>query len=170
MTTQSNQENDDTTSLNYRRIRNELEEKRSQSVVNINVGGKVFNIKNQDRLDADHLSGKLANQIYDDIRECDSNSHKIAENLNDKAENVPKIKEHVFINSHILDRYKDLGLEPEVKQFDPSLNQALAWKRLEAGVHTPDDVTWLKHEMAESHYEKKFDSGYFESLVVLYPL
>ena len=157
MTTQSNQENDDTTSLNYRRIRNELEEKRSQSVVNINVGGKVFNIKNQDRLDAD-------------IRECDSNSHKIAENLNDKAENVPKIKEHVFINSHILDRYKDLGVEPEVKQFDPSLNQALAWKRLEAGVHTPDDVTWLKHEMAESHYEKKFDSGYCESLVVLYLL
>ena len=170
MTTQSNQENDDTTSLNYRRIRNELEEKRSQSVVNINVGGKVFNIKNQDRLDADHLSGKLADQLYDDIRECDTDISKIAKNINYKAENVRRIKDHVFIDVHILDKYKDLGEEPEVKQFDPSLRQALAWKRLEAGVHTPDDVTWLKHEMAESHHEKKFDSGYFESLVVLYLL
>ena len=155
MTTQSNQENDARTSLDYQRIQNELGEKSSQSVVNINVDGKIFSIKNQDRLTVDELSYKLVDQLYDDIRECDSDISKIAENLNYKAENVCRIKDHVFLDVHILDKYKDLGEEPEVKQFDPSLRQALAWKRLEAGVHTPDDVTWLKHEMVDSHHEKK---------------
>lgn len=46
MTTQSNQENDARISLDYQRIQNELGEKSSQSVVNINVDGKIFSIKN----------------------------------------------------------------------------------------------------------------------------
>lgn len=74
-----------------------------------------------------------------------------------------RIKKHIFINSHILDRYKALDEEPEIRQFDSNLRQALGWKRLKTGVYSPDDVTWLKHEMAESHYEKKFDSGYCEA-------
>ena len=43
------------------------------------------------------------------------------------------------------------------------LEQALAWKRLETGTHTQDDVTWIKHECAERHHELKYDSGYSEA-------
>ena len=51
----------------------------------------------------------------------------------------------------------------ERKQFDPNLQQALAWKRLETGTHTQDDVTWIKHECAERHHELKYGSGYDEA-------
>ncbi len=33
----------------------------------------------------------------------------------------------------------------------------------EAGIHTQDDVTWIKHECAERHHELKYDSGYSEA-------
>jgi hypothetical protein len=47
-----------------------------------------------------------------------------------------------------------------INRFDPNLQQALAWKRLETGTHTQDDITWIKHECAERHHELKYDSGY----------
>ena len=47
--------------------------------------------------------------------------------------------------------------------FDPNLQQALAWKRLEIGTHTQDDVTWIKHECAKRHHELKYGSGYNEA-------
>jgi hypothetical protein len=51
----------------------------------------------------------------------------------------------------------------EGKQFDPNLQQGLAWKRLENGTHTQEDVTWLKHQYAERHYELKYASSYDEA-------
>ena len=61
-----------------------------------------------------------------------------------------------------MDRY--VPLEPaEFKQFDPDLQQAMAWKRLEQGTHTPDDINWIKHEFAEQNYEKKYGPGYSEA-------
>ena len=50
-----------------------------------------------------------------------------------------------------------------ISEFDPNLQQALAWKRLETGTHTQDDVTWIKHECAERHHELKYGSGYNEA-------
>ena len=47
--------------------------------------------------------------------------------------------------------------------FDPDLQQALAWKRLEYGVYTEEDKIWLMHEYAEQHHEKIQNSGYFEA-------
>ena len=38
-----------------------------------------------------------------------------------------------------------------------------AWKRLETGTFTQDDVTWIKHECAERHHELNYDSGYTEA-------
>ena len=49
------------------------------------------------------------------------------------------------------------------RYFDPDLQQALAWKRLETGTHTEDDITWIKHECAERHHELKYGSGYNEA-------
>lgn len=51
----------------------------------------------------------------------------------------------------------------EYKRFDPNLQQALAWLRLESGTHTPNDVSWVKHEGAEQHHELKYNSGYSEA-------
>ena len=39
--------------------------------------------------------------------------------------------------------------EIEHERFDATLEQALAWKRIEAGIHTQDDIEWIKHECAE---------------------
>ena len=47
--------------------------------------------------------------------------------------------------------------------FDANIQQALAWKRLETGTHTQDDITWIKHECAERHHELKYGSGYSEA-------
>ena len=55
-------------------------------------------------------------------------------------------------------------VEPvEIKRFDANENQARAWKRLEEGTHTKEDLIWLKHEKAEQWYEQKHDAGYSES-------
>lgn len=50
-------------------------------------------------------------------------------------------------------------LKPVLEPFE----QAFAWKRIEAGIHTQDDIEWIKHECAERHHELKYDSGYSEA-------
>lgn len=85
----------------------------------------------------------------------------IAQNLGFKADNIKNVKDHVFYNEHDLDRYGPDRIER--KQFDPNLQQALAWKRLETETHTQEDTTWIKHECAERHHELKYDSGYSEA-------
>ena len=78
-------------------------------------------------------------------------------------ENIQKVKDHVFFDEHRLDRYVDMGIPAETRRFDSDLNQALAWKRMESGIHSADDITWLKHETAERWYERKHNSGYSEA-------
>ncbi len=104
---------------------------------------------------------QVADQIYESIRESDTDICDIAQNLGFKADNIKNVKDHVFYNEHDLDRYGPDQIER--KQFDPNLQQALAWKRLETGTHTQDDVTWIKHECAERHHELKYGSGYNEA-------
>lgn len=89
------------------------------------------------------------------IRENDNDICDIGANVGFKAENIKKIKDHVFYNQHRLDRFAGQGDASTYKRFDANLKQGLAWKRLEAGIHTPDDITWIKHEFAERHYELK---------------
>ena len=105
----------------------------------------------------------MTNQLYDEIRESDTYISDITKNLNCKADNIKTIKDHIFNNKHLLDKYASLGEEPEYQRFDPNLQQALAWKRLQTNVYTPDDIAWIKHEFAEHHHETKFDAGYSES-------
>lgn len=104
---------------------------------------------------------QVAEKIYDSIRECDTDICDVAENLGFKADNIKNVKDHVFYNEHNLDRYGPDEIEH--KRFDATLEQALAWKRLETGTFTQDDVTWIKHECAERHHELKYDSGYTEA-------
>ena len=74
---------------------------------------------------------QVADQIYDSIRESDTDICDIAENLGFKADNIQNVKDHVFYQKHELDQYVSLGEASEYKRFDPYIQQALAWKRLE---------------------------------------
>jgi len=104
-----------------------------------------------------------AEEKYDSIRKSKTDVDAIAKNTGYKRKNVQNCKNHLFYDIHRLDRYESLGEPVEIKQFDANENQARAWKRLEKGTHTRQDLTWLKHEKAEQWYEQKHDAGYSES-------
>ena len=148
-------------SWDYVDVMKELAKQSSNNRIEIQVGDQIYTFKNTSRQNADELQFILAEKIYDSIRECDTDICDVAENLGFKADNIKNVKDHVFYNEHDLDRYGPDEIEH--KRFDATLEQALAWKRLETGTFTQDDVTWIKHECAERHHELKYDSGYTEA-------
>ena len=121
-------------SYNYIDVMKKLEKQSSNNSIEIQVGDQIYRFKNPSRKNADELQFKLAEKIYDSIRECYTDICDIAENLGFKADNIKNVKDHVFYNEHDLDRYGPDEIEH--KRFDATLEQALAWKRLEAGIHT----------------------------------
>lgn len=123
-----------------------LQKQSGNRSIEIQVGDQIYRFQNPERQKADELAYTLAEKIYDSIRETDTDISDIAENLGFKAENIKKVKDHVFYNKHNLDRYGPNQIEH--KRFDPVLEQALCWKRLESGTHTRYDVIWMKHECA----------------------
>jgi len=148
-------------SYNYVDIMKELDKQSNKKIITIQVYDQTYNIKNPYHESAYELADKLAAQIYDSIRESDTDICDIAANIGFKADNIKNVKDHIFYNEHDLDRYGPDYMER--KQFDPNLQQGLAWKRLETGTHTQDDITWIKHECAERHHELKYGSGYSEA-------
>lgn len=150
-------------SLNYQEIMDQLgcqSHHKKPKKIEIAILDETYILKSILGDTADDLSNKLAPQIYESIRKSDTDISDIARNLGFKPQNIKKIKDHVFFNQHYLDRYPE---ETEYKRFDPNLRQALAWKRLEVGSHTKDDITWLKHECVEQFMESLYDSGYSEA-------
>jgi hypothetical protein len=139
----------------------ELDRKSRGKRIEIQVGDKIYTIKNSYSQSADELQFVLAEKVYDSIRESDTDICDIASNLGFKADNIKDVKDHIFYNQHDLDRYGPDEIEHE--RFDASLEQSLAWKRVEAGTHKQDDVTWIKHECAERHHELRYGSGYSEA-------
>lgn len=157
----SEKKDPDSGSLEYQDIMSQLDGQSNKKTVTVTVAGETYIIRNPYGDSAYELSDKLAEKIYNQIRESDTDVCEIAQNLGFKADNIKNVKDHVFYNEHNLDRYGPD--EVECKRFDPTLSQALAWKRLEAGTHSADDIMWIKHECAERHYELRFDSGYSEA-------
>lgn len=88
----------------------------------------------------DLLENKLAEQMYDSIRDNDKDIYDIAVYTKIKADNIKKCKDHIFYNEHGLDRDTHLGDDPVVQRFDPDLKQGLASKRFEMREHTPEDM------------------------------
>ena len=148
-------------SLDYKKTMRELDRQSSKKRIDVQVGDQIYILQNPYHDGPYELGDKLADQIYESIRESDTDICDIAQTLGFKAKNIKNVKDHVFYNEHDLDRYGPDQIER--KQFDPNLQQALAWKRLETGTHTQDDVTWIKHECAERHHELKYGSGYNEA-------
>jgi uncharacterized protein (UPF0303 family) len=135
---------DDNGSWDYKKVMTKLDSQTGRKKVEIEMGNQLYTIKNPDCDNAYQLGAKLAEQIYDSIRECDTDICDIAENLGFKADNIKNVKDHVFYNKHYLDRYANLEGGVESKLFDPNIQQALAWKRLETGTHNQDDINWIK--------------------------
>ena len=159
----SDKKDPSSSSWDYVDVMRELDKQSNKKIITIQVPDQIYTIKNPYREDAYELGYKLADQIYDSIRESDTDICDIAENLGFKTDNIKKVKDHVFYQKHELDQYVSLGEASEYKRFDPYIQQALAWKRLETGTHTQDDITWIKHECAERHHELKYGSGYSEA-------
>ncbi|MDF0606904.1 LysM domain-containing protein [Neisseriaceae bacterium TC5R-5] len=101
-----------------------------------------------------------ADALYDVIRKSNTDVEVIAATTGIKPLNIQKVKDHVFYNEHLLDKYVDYGIPAVRARFDSDINQALAWQRLESGTFTKQDTTWMKHEIAERWYELRHSSGY----------
>jgi hypothetical protein len=128
---------------------------------NITIGREMYKVNNRDRLSPDALKYVVAESLYSTIRKTTTDVEAVALNLGFKVANVQRLKNHLFYNIHELDRYGP-G-QTELKRFDATLEQALAWKRQETGTEISEDDTWIKHEYAELAYEKINKSGYFEA-------
>ena len=106
---------------------------------------------------------KAADEAYDTIRASKTDVVDIARNTGIKPENIEKVKNHLFINEHILDRYVDLGIPADRARFDSDIKIAESWKRLETGTHTSEDIQLLRHEVAERWVEIQRNCGYCEA-------
>jgi len=139
-------------------IMRELDSQKKKKTAVVEIDGKTYDIKDPEPMTR---ADKLADELYKEIRANDNDIAIIAKNLGYKENNIRNCKEHIFSRCNYLDRFKN---EPvEYRQFDNDLQQALAWKRLEKGCCTKEDILWLKHECAESHHETKFNTGYCEA-------
>ena len=82
----------------------------------------------------------------------------IARNTGIKPENIQKVKDHIFHEEHLLDRYVDVGVSAEMRRFDSELGIANAWKRLEQRTFTEADRQLLRHEAAEAYLMRKWQA------------
>lgn len=106
------------------------------------------------------MDGTPEDAAYDAIRASTTDVAAIARNTGLKPRNVQKVKEHLFYDAHLLDRYVRYGVPAELRRFDASLDIARAWRRLEAGIFTEADRQLLQHEMAEAWYMRRYGPSY----------
>lgn len=101
-----------------------------------------------------------AADAYATIRASRSDVAAIARATGYKAANIEKVKRHLFLDAHWLDRYVHLGVPAVRARFDPDPEIAAAWTRLQAGAARPSDLALLRHEMAEAWYMRRVDRSY----------
>jgi hypothetical protein len=100
----SNKKQSSSGSWNYIDVMSELDKQSNKRIITIPVNGETYAIKNPYCEGAYELSDKLAEQIYDSIRECDIDICDIPANLGFKADNIKNLVFHVFYTEHNLDR------------------------------------------------------------------
>ena len=84
-----------------------------------------------------------ANLYYEEIRNRESDIAAIAKNTGFSADDIGKIKRHIFIDAH------DLGAEVPLR-FTPDYDMAVSWQRLIDGNDIREmDIVLLKHELYE---------------------
>jgi hypothetical protein len=90
-----------------------------------------------------------AARAYEVIRASTGDVARISRNTGLSESWVRRVKDHVFNRQHSLPGGR-------VGRFDPDPEMVAAWRRLEAGTHTPLDVNRLRHEFFESRFEGIF--------------
>ena len=93
-----------------------------------------------------------AERVYNAIRQSSTDIQAIARNTSINETRIARIKDHLFNRTHQLDG--------TIRRFDADPEIANAWRRLEAGTHTPKDVQLLAHELFESKFEGIFKTDY----------
>ncbi len=101
-----------------------------------------------------------ADKLYDAIRFCTTDVGEIAMHTGIKRENIQKVKDHLFYNAHLLDRYVDLGEPALIAHFDSSSTIAQSGERLRTGTFTRADLQLLRHEAAEANRMRSWGPGY----------
>jgi hypothetical protein len=96
-----------------------------------------------------------ADEAYAAIRRSTTDVEAIARHTGCKSVNIQKVKQHLFYEEHLLDRYVELGVPAVMQRFDSDLSIANAWKRLERGDFTEADRQLLRHEAAEAYLMRK---------------
>ena len=92
-----------------------------------------------------------ADEDYAAIRASTDDVAAIAGNTGIKPSNIQKVKDHIFNNEHLLDRYVDQGIPAYMSRFDSHEGIAAAWQRLSKGKGTAGDMGLLRHEAAEAN-------------------
>lgn len=101
-----------------------------------------------------HKLEKESAEIYNKIRFSDnSDALRISQNTNFPLYRIERIKNHVFKNEHIL-------YDGKIGLFDPDMDMAIAWERLQTSKFKPSDIDLLNHEYFESKFEKLFRVDY----------
>jgi hypothetical protein len=101
-----------------------------------------------------------ADLAYEAIRSDDTDIARIAQNIGCKAASIQKIKDHLFLASHLLDRYVSHGIPAECRRFDSDIRIAAAWRRLSEGTIMLRDLQLLRHEAAEAWYMRRHGPSY----------
>jgi hypothetical protein len=101
-----------------------------------------------------------ADEAYAAIRASSRDVADIAANTGFKPDNIQKIKDHLFMNEHLLDRYVSQGIPATVARFDSDIAIAQAWNRLQNGTFTEADIQLLRHETAEAWFMRRHGPGY----------
>ena len=103
---------------------------------------------------------RSGDDAYNSIRKSTTDVNEISRNTGIKPQNIQKVKDHLFHNEHLLDRYVKQGIPGETRRFDSSQEIADVWNRLRSGTHTKADIQLLKHETAEAWYMRKYGPSY----------
>jgi hypothetical protein len=103
---------------------------------------------------------RSADEAYTAIRASTTDVADIASNTGYKVSNIQKVKNHLFMEEHFLDRYESLGVPAEWRPFDSDIAIAEAWTRLETGTFGPADLQLLRHETAEAWYMRNVSPNY----------
>jgi hypothetical protein len=93
-----------------------------------------------------------ADRAYGEIRLSTTDIQSVAQNIGVHEFQAARVKNHLFLDSH--------QLSARVGPFDADLDIANAWRRMDGGTHTPDDIKLFKHEYFESKFEKIFRTNY----------
>src|SRR5690348_7539970 len=101
--------------------------------------------------------------LYQAIRLDDGDVGEIARRTGLKSSNVAKVKSHLFVQEHFLDRYEPIGVPGYWARFDTDPVIAGAWKRLRDGTSGRLERQLLRHEIAEAWFMRKHGPSYREA-------